>query len=65
MKLGKALMKYFRHFFQLIVTTFSTDSPAWKVREKVESNRYENILYVDYYKYESATYEIYIVHLLL
>lgn len=61
MELGKALMKYFRYCFQLIITNFSSDSPGWKVREKLESIRYENTLPMDYiykfsYKYESAQY---------
>ena len=54
-------MKYFRYCIQLIITNFSSESPGWKLREKLESIRYENTLPMDYiykfsYKYESAQY---------
>lgn len=41
-------MKYFRYCIQLIITNFSSDSPGWKLREKLESIRYENTLPMDY-----------------
>jgi hypothetical protein len=41
-------MKYSRHYFQLMVTTFATDSPALKIEELMEPTNCECVLYMDY-----------------
>lgn len=33
MKLTKALMKYFSHYIQLMLTSFAADSPALRIKE--------------------------------
>lgn len=49
MKLGKALMNHFRHYFQLIATIFSSDSPAYKVRDNWSQLYMKMYYYMGFY----------------